>query len=82
MILAVAVAAMSATFVAAVTTAAPSGVQTWVRRIFLLAINLSPWTIDTWRNSFSRRETFLAAWFLVFVVTLLACAFVPAHCAH
>ena len=79
-LLAVALAALVATVVAAVVTAAPSEfVQIWVRRVFLVVINLSPWTLGTWRDKFSKREAFLAAWFLVFVLALLLCAFVPRH---
>lgn len=77
---AVAIAALSATLIAAVVTAAPvEAVQTWARRLFLVVINLNPWTLGTWRNRFTKRETFLATWFLTFVVALLLCAFVPRH---
>jgi len=60
-----------------VTLAPGTKVRTWVRRVFLVIINLSPWTIGTWRKEFSTRETFLAAWFLSFVAVLLGLAFAP-----
>ena len=46
------------------------GIGVWVRRVFLVLLNLNPWTIGTWKSDFSKRETFFAAWFLVFVVVL------------
>jgi hypothetical protein len=52
-------------------------VRTWVRRIFLVIINSSPWIVGTWRKEFSTRETFLAAWFLSFVSVLIGLAFAP-----
>jgi hypothetical protein len=52
-------------------------VRTWVRRIFLVIINLSPWIVGTWRKELSTRETFLAAWFLSFVSVLIGLAFAP-----
>jgi hypothetical protein len=77
-VLALIAAAVLATIVAALaTTVAGATVQTWVRRVFLVLINLSPWILGTWRNNFSKRETFLAAWFLTFVAILLVIAFVP-----
>jgi hypothetical protein len=45
--------------------------RTWVRRVFLVVINLSPWISGTWRKEFSTRETFLAAWFLSVVLVLI-----------
>ena len=67
-----------ATAIATGVTLAPgTRVRTWVRRIFLVLINLSPWTIGTWRKEFSARETFLAAWFLSFVAILIGLAFAP-----
>jgi hypothetical protein len=45
-------------------------IRTWVRRIFLVVINLSPGVLGTWRKEFSPRETFFAAWFLSFVLVL------------
>jgi hypothetical protein len=52
-------------------------VRTWVRRVFLIVINLSPWIAGTWRKEFSTRETFLAAWFLSVIVVLIGLEFVP-----
>jgi hypothetical protein len=52
-------------------------VRTWVRRIFLVVINLSPGILGTWRKEFSTRETFLAAWFLSFISVLIGLAFAP-----
>ena len=51
--------------------------RTLVRRLFLVLVNLNPWTVGRWRNEFSKRETFLAAWFLVFMVVLVALSFLP-----
>jgi len=65
------VSALSATVIATLTIYAPGdGVRTWVRRLFLILVNLNPWMIGTWRKDFSARETFMAAWFFVFVVVL------------
>src|SRR6267143_406245 len=47
-----------------------AGVGIWIRRVFLILLNLNPLTFGTWRSEFSKRETFFAAWFLVFVVVL------------
>lgn len=47
-----------------------AGVGIWIRRVFLVLLNLNPWTFGTWRSEFSKRETFFAAWLLVFVVVL------------
>jgi hypothetical protein len=78
LISALTVAALLATVVAVVAALAPGdAMQTWVRRLFLVLINLSPWTLGTWRSSLSRRETFLAACFLTFVVALVVLAVVP-----
>jgi hypothetical protein len=52
-------------------------VRTWVRRVFLVVINLSPWITGTWRKEFSTRETFLAARFLSLVLVLIGLEFVP-----
>jgi hypothetical protein len=60
-----------------VTLAPGTMVRTWVRRVFLVVINLSPWILGTWRKEFSSRETFLAAWFLSFVLILIGLAFAP-----
>lgn len=68
-----------ATVVATLMVMAPAPVHAWVRRIFLILLNLNPWTVGTWRRSFTRRETFLAAWFMVFVASLVVCAFIPLH---
>jgi len=77
---ALALSAASATIVAALVSAAPGDtVQTWVRRVCLFVVNLSPWTVGTWRRGFTKRETFLAAWFLAFVMTLVLCVFLPLH---
>jgi len=54
-------------------------VRTGVRRIFLVVINLSPGVLGTWHKEFSSRETFLAAWFLSFVLVLIGLAFAPWH---
>ncbi len=54
-----------------------SELQIWVRRVFLILINLNPWTAGEWRHEFTRRETFCAAWFLVFVLVLIALSFFP-----
>ena len=34
--------------------------RAYMRRLFLVLINLSPWIVGTWRKEFSTRETFLA----------------------
>ena len=46
-------------------------VHNWVRRLVLVLLNLSPWTIGTWRSQFSRREIFLGSWFLFFLLGLI-----------
>jgi len=75
---ALAVAVASAALVALVVAVVPGQtVQTWVRRLILVVINLSPWTVGTWRSGFTKRETVLAAWLLTFVVALLLWAFFP-----
>ena len=72
------VAAMTATVIAGFVICAPGdAVQTFVRRLFLVLVNLNPWTVGTWRREFSKRETFFAAWFLVFVLALVALSFLP-----
>jgi MFS family permease len=81
-VLAFAIASLAATLVAAIVTAAGGAAQNWARRLFLVVINLNPWILGTWRDKFSRRETFLATWFLTFVATLLLCVFVPRHRVH
>lgn len=43
----------------------------FIRRLFLVVLNLNPWTVGTWRNDFSKREIFLSTWFLVFIITLI-----------
>jgi hypothetical protein len=74
-IVGVGIAALAATVMATAAILAPwQAVQTWVRRLSLIVFNLSPWTIGTWRRSFTKRETFLAAWFLVFILTLVLLA--------
>ena len=65
------VAAAAATVAATLLLYVPNqGVGVWIRRVFLVLMNLNPWTLGTWRSEFSKRETFLAAWFLVFLVVL------------
>lgn len=72
------VAAITATVIAGLAISAPGGlVQTWVRRLSLVVLTLSPWTIGTWRREFSKREIFLAAWFLVFILVLIVLSFLP-----
>jgi hypothetical protein len=72
MITVVLLAILVATVVASGATLAPGTiVRTWIRRVFLAVINLSPWITGTWRSEFSTRETFMAAWFLSFVVALI-----------
>ncbi len=69
-LLAIAVSAAVATIVAtSVYLLAGDAVGNWVRRFFLLLINMSPWTLGIWRRSFTRRETAYAAWFLACIVT-------------
>src|SRR5947208_6896386 len=75
---ALAVAVASATLVALVVAVVPGQtVQTWVRRLILVVINLSPWTVGIWRSGFTKRETVFAAWLLTFVVVLLLSEFCP-----
>ena len=70
------VSVLSATVIATLVVYSPGDfVRTWVRRLFLVLANLSPWTIGTWRKEFSTRETFMASWFLVFVVALFGLLF-------
>lgn len=66
--LAALISVVLATVVATTVTFLP--VHSWVRRLFLIVINLNPFTFGTWRNEFSRRETFLACWFLAFIAAL------------
>jgi hypothetical protein len=74
------IAAMTATAIAGLAVYAPGDlVQTWVRRLSLTLLNLSPWTVGTWRREFSKRETFFAAWFLAFVLALIVLPFLPTH---
>jgi hypothetical protein len=72
-------AGLLATLVAVAVTFAPSTMQNSARRVFLVIWNLNPWGFDLWRDRFSGRETFLAVWFLTFVVTLVVGAFVSSH---
>ena len=68
----------SATVVAALVAAAPGeALQGWVRRITLILINLTPVGGGNWRSSFSKRETFLGAWFVTFVVTIVVWSLLP-----
>lgn len=63
------IAALTATVIATLVAYVPGNiVQTWVRRLFLIILNLNPLTVGAWRREFSKRETFLAAWFLVFIL--------------
>lgn len=75
-LLAFIVAAVVATVVA-ICVHALAGVSlgNWVRRLFLVLINLTPWTAGIWRRSFSRRETAFAAWFLAFIIALVPCLY-------
>ena len=73
------IAGVLATTVAAAVIMAPSPIQTWARRVFLIVWNLNPWGFGTWRERFTRRETFLAVWFLVFVASLVVGALVSSH---
>ena len=71
------VAAMTATVIAGVAISAPGDVvRILVRRLFLVIVNLNPWTVGTWRREFSKREAFFAAWFLVFAMTLIALSYI------
>jgi hypothetical protein len=80
-LLAFAVSAAVATIVAiCIYSLSGDIVRNWVRRFFLLLINLCPWTIGTWRRSFTRRETAFAAWFLAFILTfVLSLYHLPKH---
>ena len=79
-ILALILSAIIATVFAGIVAYAPGNfVQTWVRRLSLVILNLSPWTIGTWRREFSKRETFIAAWFLAFILALIALPFMSNH---
>lgn len=70
------VSALTATVIPTLVVYLPGDfVRTWVRRLFLVLANLSPWTTGTWRREFSTRETFMAAWFLVFVAVLFGLLF-------
>ena len=76
-------ATLAATVVALVVYLLPMGaVHTGIRSVALLVFNLSPWTIGFRRSNFTRRETALAAWFLVFVASLLIAAFVVPRLVH
>lgn len=67
----VAVSAMFSTLVAVLIVRSEAQIpKTWIRWIFLVLLNLNPWTIGTWRSDFSKRETFMAAWFLTFILTM------------
>jgi hypothetical protein len=69
---AVIIAAIIATIVAPLTIYFKSQpANAAVRQIFLVLINLNPWTIGTWRSEFSKREVFFAAWFLVFLLVFI-----------
>ena len=71
------------TTVAALLVSIPGmAAKTWVRGVFLVLINLNPWTVGTWRHEFSKRETFMAAWFVAFVLALLGLAFGPRLLGH
>jgi hypothetical protein len=76
LLLSLSLAGILATVIATVVILAPHPVQNCSRRIFLIGLNLNPWTMGTWRKSFTTRETFLATWFVVFVASLVVGAFV------
>ena len=46
--------------------------RTWVRRVFLVLLNIVPFGLGTWRDEFSKREAFLACWLLIFIATAIA----------
>lgn len=74
------VAVLSATVVATLVTIAPSQtLQAWARRVTLILINLTPLGGGNWRSNFSKRETFLGAWFVTFVVALVLWGHFPRH---
>ena len=72
-------AAAVATLVAWLATRSESeGRRNWIRRIFLFVLNLNPLSTGIWRSDFSNRETFLAAWFLTFLILLfIGFAYLP-----
>ena len=47
------------------------GGENWIRRIFLVMINLHPLNWGAWRTEFTRREALFACWFLVFLVAFV-----------
>jgi len=64
-------AVVAATVISSIVISAQEGVvHTWARRLVLVLLNLSPWTIGTWRSQFSKREVFLASWLLFFLLGL------------
>jgi hypothetical protein len=76
-------AAMTATLIAALTSyAGGEGLRTWVRRLFLVFLNLIPGGFGIWRRDFSRRETFLATWFLTFILALVGLTLLVVHMHH
>jgi len=75
-----AVACLVASVAAAlfVTLAGPAA-RSWIRKALLVVMNLNPAPWGTWEADFSRREVFLSAWFLAFVLTLVLGAAVAWH---
>jgi hypothetical protein len=67
-------AATFATLVALLVARAGDSSRTWVRRVFLLLLNVTPGGVGVWRRQFSRREAVLSAWFLAFIVALTSLA--------
>jgi hypothetical protein len=51
-------------------------VQTTVCRIVVVVMHIHPWSwgsgtfLEMWKKDYSRREIFLATWFIAFVVSL------------
>ena len=71
-IMAIASAMFVATVIAAIVVGRGNDAgHPWVRRIFLIIINLHPLNWGTWKTSFSKREAFLASWFLAFISVLI-----------
>jgi hypothetical protein len=72
MLIAFAIAALIATVVTGMLVPA-MGVEArnWVRRIFLVVVNLHPMNWGTWRSEFTKREVAFACWFVVFLVVFV-----------
>jgi hypothetical protein len=45
-------------------------------------LNLIPGGFGIWRRDFSRRETFLATWFLTFILALVGLTLLVVHMHH